>query len=111
MRAWANAMQIDDKIKMLADPKAAFTKLMDMEIDMSSSLGGIRSKRYSAIVKNGVITSHNVEPTLATYVVTNRMKYLEIKSLAYFHFYERGSCGFIFLFAFPWNSHKILLWK
>jgi len=66
MRAWANAMQIDDKIKMYADPAAAFTSMIGMEIDLSSSLGGTRSKRYSAIVKNGVITSHNVEQTLAT---------------------------------------------
>jgi 2-Cys peroxiredoxin 5 len=46
---------------MLADPNAEFTKKVDLQIDIPP-LGGIRSKRYSMVVHNGVVESINVEP-------------------------------------------------
>lgn len=49
------------KIRMLADPNATFTKAIDMSIDLPP-LGGIRSKRYSMVIDNGVVTELNVEP-------------------------------------------------
>lgn len=49
------------KIRMLADPSGAFTKAVDLSVDLPP-LGGLRSKRYSMIVDNGVVTELNVEP-------------------------------------------------
>jgi peroxiredoxin 5 len=49
------------KIRMLADPAAAFTKLVDLAVDLPP-LGGVRSKRYSMVVENGVVKQLNVEP-------------------------------------------------
>jgi peroxiredoxin 5 len=46
---------------MLADPAAAFTKQIDLSVDLPP-LGGVRSKRYSMIVENGVVKQLNVEP-------------------------------------------------
>lgn len=46
---------------MLADPNAAFTKAVDLSVDLPP-LGGLRSKRYSMIIDNGVVTELNVEP-------------------------------------------------
>ncbi len=34
-----------------------------LDLDLTAVLGGVRSKRYSAVVDNGVITKLNVEPT------------------------------------------------
>lgn len=46
---------------MLADPNAAFTNAIDLGIDLPP-LGGLRSKRYSMVIDNGVVTALNVEP-------------------------------------------------
>ena len=61
MSAWGQEQQVGGKIRMLADVDAEFTKDLGMEFDASGILGGIRSKRYSIIVENGVVTSLNVE--------------------------------------------------
>jgi peroxiredoxin len=44
------------KVLMLADPDASFTKALGLEIDLSSALGNVRSKRYSLLVENNVVT-------------------------------------------------------
>lgn len=49
------------KIRMLADPTAAFTKAVDLSVDLPP-LGGLRSKRYSMVIDKGVVTELNVEP-------------------------------------------------
>lgn len=46
---------------MLADPNATFTKAIDLGIDLPP-LGGTRSKRYSMVIENGVVSELNVEP-------------------------------------------------
>lgn len=61
MAAWGKEHQADKKIRMLADPSGAFTKALDLAVDLPP-LGGTRSKRYSMIVENGVISSLQVEP-------------------------------------------------
>jgi len=62
MDAWGKAHNATGKIKMLADPSGAFTKAVDMEIDLSTALGNVRSKRYSLVVEKGVVKKVNVEP-------------------------------------------------
>lgn len=61
MEAWGVAHNAKEKIKMLADPKAEFTKAVELEVDIAP-LGGIRSKRYSMVIENGTVESINVEP-------------------------------------------------
>lgn len=61
MSAWAKDQKAEGKIRMLADPSAAFTKAVDLTVDIAP-LGGIRSKRYSMVVDNGKIVSLQVEP-------------------------------------------------
>jgi 2-Cys peroxiredoxin 5 len=61
MEAWGKAQGAEGKILMLADPDAAFTKALGLEVN-AGALGGIRSKRYSMVIKDGVITQLNVEP-------------------------------------------------
>ena len=51
----------DGKILMLADGNADFAKKIGLDIDLSSRGFGVRSKRYSMLVDDGVVKSLNVE--------------------------------------------------
>ena len=46
----------------LADGNADFTKAIGMELDASGNGLGIRSKRYSMLVDDGVVKKLNLEP-------------------------------------------------
>ncbi|CRK95670.1 CLUMA_CG009128, isoform A [Clunio marinus] len=61
MGAWGTNFNTKGKIRMLADPNATFTKAVDLTIDLAP-LGGVRSKRYSMVIENGVVKTLNVEP-------------------------------------------------
>jgi len=60
--AWGTAHNADGKVKMFADPRAEFTKAIDLDIDLTAVLGTVRSKRYAMLVDNGVVTALEVEP-------------------------------------------------
>jgi 2-Cys peroxiredoxin 5 len=62
MGAWGEALGAAGKIRMLADPAAAYTTAVGLEVDASRALGNVRSKRYSMIIDDGVVTALNVEP-------------------------------------------------
>ncbi|CAN1723138.1 Glutathione-dependent peroxiredoxin [Hyphomicrobium sp. 1Nfss2.1] len=51
----------EGKILMLADGSAEFAKKVGLDIDLSSRGFGVRSKRYSMLVDDGVVKSLNVE--------------------------------------------------
>ncbi|MEO1745411.1 MAG: peroxiredoxin [Pseudomonadota bacterium] len=59
--AWADQSGGKDKIVFLADWDIAFTKAIGMDIDLGVAGLGVRSKRYSMIVRNGVVETLNVE--------------------------------------------------
>jgi len=61
MGAWGKEHNTAGKVRMLADPNGAFTKAVDLSVDLPP-LGGLRSKRYSMVLDNGVVTELNVEP-------------------------------------------------
>ena len=61
MRAWAEDQAVGEDIAMLADGSGDFTKAIGLEMDGSKFGMGPRSQRYSMIVKDGVVTSLNVE--------------------------------------------------
>jgi len=61
MGAWAEAQNVGDKILMLADGNALFTRAAGLTIDRSDAYMGIRSQRYAMVVDNGVVTQLNVE--------------------------------------------------
>jgi glutaredoxin/glutathione-dependent peroxiredoxin len=58
---WAHDSGAEGKITMLADGSADFAKKIGLEIDLGARGLGVRSKRYSMIVDNGVVTVLNVE--------------------------------------------------
>lgn len=61
MSAWGEAQGAGDKIRMLADPGADFTRAVGMQVE-AKALGGTRSKRYSMLIEDGVVKSINLEP-------------------------------------------------
>ncbi|KQT54693.1 alkyl hydroperoxide reductase [Aureimonas sp. Leaf454] len=61
MSAWAKSTGAEDKILFLSDGNADFAKAVGLDVDLSVAGLGVRSKRYSMIVENGVVTALNVE--------------------------------------------------
>ena len=61
MGAWGKDKGAGDDVIMLADGNADFTKALGLELDASGFGMGIRSQRYAMVVKDGVVTTLNVE--------------------------------------------------
>ncbi|MCX8517531.1 MAG: peroxiredoxin [Rhodoferax sp.] len=61
MGAWARDQKTDGKVRMLADGDAAFTKATGLTLDLTGKGLGLRSNRYSMLVKDGKVTALNVE--------------------------------------------------
>ena len=51
----------DGKIVMLADGNGDFARALGLEIDLSKYGLGVRSKRYSMLVKDGVVQQLNID--------------------------------------------------
>ena len=62
MSAWKRDTDQRDEATFLADGNADFTKAIGMELDASGNGLGIRSKRYSMLVDDGVVKKLNLEP-------------------------------------------------
>ncbi|MBX3487617.1 MAG: peroxiredoxin [Candidatus Paracaedibacteraceae bacterium] len=60
LTAWSDAHNAG-KLIFIADWDAALTKAMGMDVDLSAFTLGVRSKRYAAVIENGVVTHLNVE--------------------------------------------------
>ncbi|KAK9721905.1 hypothetical protein K7432_003029 [Basidiobolus ranarum] len=62
MKAWAESLGTNGKIKMLADPKGEFVKALDLSFDATGVLGSIRSKRFAILIEDAVVKKIYVEP-------------------------------------------------
>jgi peroxiredoxin len=61
MGAWARDQKTGDKVRMLADGDAAFAKATGLTLDLTGKGLGLRSNRYSMLVKDGKVVSLNIE--------------------------------------------------
>jgi len=61
MGAWARDQKTGDKVRMLADGDATFTKATGLTLDLTGKGLGLRSNRYSMLVKDGKVASLNIE--------------------------------------------------
>ena len=61
MNAWGRHSGADGKVLMLADGSGDFTKAMDLVMDGSGFGLGMRSKRYAAVLDDGVIQSLDID--------------------------------------------------
>lgn len=61
MGAWGRDQKTAGKVRMMADGSADFTRAVGLEQDLSAGGLGIRSRRYSMLVVDGVVKALNVE--------------------------------------------------
>jgi peroxiredoxin len=61
MGAWARDQKTGGKVRMLGDGNADFAKATGLSLDRTSAGMGIRSARYSMLVKDGKVATLNVE--------------------------------------------------
>lgn len=61
MGAWARDQKTQGKLRMLADGSADFAKATGLTLDLTARGMGLRSNRYSMLVKDGVVKALNVE--------------------------------------------------
>ncbi len=61
MGAWGRDQKSGGKVRMLGDGQADYTKKLGLELDMTGRGWGIRARRYSMLVEDGVVKAVNVE--------------------------------------------------
>jgi peroxiredoxin len=61
MGAWGREQQTAGKVRMMADGSAQWTRALGLELDLTARGLGVRSQRYSALLKDGVVTQLNLE--------------------------------------------------
>ena len=61
MGAWGREQKVGDKVRMIADGDAALAKALGLTLDLNGKGLGLRSNRYSMLVKDGKVVTLNVE--------------------------------------------------
>lgn len=61
MGAWARDQKTGAKVRMLADGSGVFANATGLTLDLTARGMGVRSNRYSMLVKDGKVASLNVE--------------------------------------------------
>jgi len=61
MCAWGRDQNVGDRVLMLADGNGDFTREVGLELDGSGFGLGTRSRRYAAILDDGVVSALFVE--------------------------------------------------
>jgi peroxiredoxin len=61
MAAWGRDEKALGKVRMLGDGSAEWTKKLGLEADLTGAGMGLRTRRFSMLVDNGVVKQLNVE--------------------------------------------------
>ena len=61
MGAWARDQKSAGVVRMLGDGSADYTKATGLTLDLTARGMGLRSNRYSMLVKDGVVKTLNIE--------------------------------------------------
>jgi peroxiredoxin len=61
MDAWGKQHNADDRVMMIADGSAHFTRALGLELDLDAGGMGIRSQRYAMVVNNGIVETLKIE--------------------------------------------------
>jgi len=61
MGAWGRDQHAGGKVRMMADGSAEYTKKLGLETDLTNRGMGVRTRRFSMLVDNGVVKTLNIE--------------------------------------------------
>ena len=61
MGAWGREQKTAGKVRMIADGDAALAKSLGLTLDLNGKGLGLRSNRYSMLIKDGKVAALNVE--------------------------------------------------
>ncbi len=61
MGAWGRDQKSTGVVRMMADGSAEFSTALGLEADFTAHGMGMRSRRYSMVVDNGIVTQLNIE--------------------------------------------------
>jgi len=61
MGAWSKDQKAHGKVRFIADGSAEFAKATGLTLDLTARGLGLRSNRYSMLIKDGVVKALNVE--------------------------------------------------
>ena len=61
MDAWGEQHNVEDRVMMIADGSADFTRAVGLDLDLSQRGMGTRSRRYAMVVNDGVVELLNIE--------------------------------------------------
>ncbi|MTI10728.1 peroxiredoxin [Curvivirga aplysinae] len=61
MDAWGKAQEVGDKVMMLADGSAEWSKAVGLELDLVAAGMGVRGQRFAMIIEDGVLKDLAVE--------------------------------------------------
>ena len=61
MGAWGREQKSGGKVRMMGDGSAEFAKATGLTLDLTGRGMGLRSTRYSMLVKNGKVAALNIE--------------------------------------------------
>ncbi|MDH3336062.1 MAG: redoxin family protein, partial [Rhodospirillaceae bacterium] len=60
--AWGHDQGVGNKIRMIGDGSAEFSKATGLELDLSARGLGLRCQRFAMVVDDGKVTSIDIEP-------------------------------------------------
>jgi peroxiredoxin len=61
MDAWGKQHNVGERVMMIADGSAHFTRAVGLEVDLDARGMGVRSQRYAMVIDDGVVETLNVE--------------------------------------------------
>ncbi|NYT22738.1 peroxiredoxin [Alcaligenaceae bacterium] len=61
MGAWGRDLNVDGRVRMLADGSGEWVRKLGLEMDLTPRGMGVRSQRFSALLRDGVVEQLNVE--------------------------------------------------
>lgn len=61
MGAWAKDQNAEGKVRLLADGSGDWTAKLGLELDLTAKGLGVRSRRYSALLEDGIVKILNLE--------------------------------------------------
>jgi peroxiredoxin len=76
MQVWGQDKKTEGAVTLLSDGNGELTKAMGLEFDGSGAGLGVRCKRFSMLIEDGVVKALNVEDSPGSVEVTNADKLL-----------------------------------